>query len=80
MEQPDCEGSGRIVELVGFSQRKSAMCPVCEYVDTFPLDVAERDGKLIGRVSPHEIPTPTLMGTFEELGWPDPNKLSPTKT
>lgn len=74
MVEPDCAGSGQVVELTGLGERKSALCPLCDYVDQHPLDVMERDGKRIGRIRAHEVPPPTLASTFEELGLPRPIK------
>jgi hypothetical protein len=79
MIEPDCDGSGSFVELTGLTDRKSALCPLCDYVDQQPLDVVERNGKLIGRLRAHEVPPPTLAGTFEELGLPRPIKASERK-
>lgn len=39
---------------------------LCGYIDPSPAEASEREGQRVGRIAPHERPTPTLVASSLE--------------
>ena len=64
-ERAICEGSGQLVPLDTWS---SAVCPVCDHLETAPAEILEREGQRVARLPRHEIAPRTIHGgTLQEL-------------